>query len=124
MIKKPALLFSILILIAITVIVIYRYQTDPFNNMKSDTHTTQSQNNPPSRVSESIVQLYMQNCATCHGVSGQGMSGYPSLQQTRLSVDAIKERIQTGAGAMPAFPQIQEPQLTKLAEMVKQFSAQ
>lgn len=120
MIKRPALLLSIIIIIGITVILIYRTQTNPFQN----TQSMEKQENINVRISSEIVDLYAENCAVCHGEAGQGLTGYPSIQTSQLDVDEIKVLISSGQGVMPAFPHIQEPQLTQLAEMVKKFSDQ
>jgi mono/diheme cytochrome c family protein len=114
MIKRPALLLTILLITGLAVIVIYKVQTDPFKNDPQAMEQVHS--------SDPVYMLYLKNCVNCHGRAGQGQSGFPSLQQTKLNVDEIKQLITTGRGKMPAFPQISEPHLSQLAEMVKQFS--
>jgi len=118
MIKKPVLLLAILIVIGLVVIVSYKIQTDPFRNNVS----AAGQESALTDDFGPIYTVYQDNCLTCHGRAGQGQSGFPSLQKTRMSVNEIKQIINAGRGDMPAFPHITEPQLSELAEMVKQFS--
>jgi len=120
MIKNPVFLFVSLIVVAAIVIVFYKVGTDPFLNIKQNT-IGESASNP--HQSDPIINLYVKNCATCHGNFGQGMGGHPSLQTTKLTVDQIKQVIQSGRGQMPAFPGLREPTLTELAKLVKQFSS-
>ena len=112
MIKRPVLLLTILIVVALVVIVTYKIQTDPFNNTSKA-----GQENALADELGPIYTVYLHNCVTCHG-----QSGFPSLQKTKLGVDEIKQLITTGRGDMPAFPHITEPQLSQLAEMVKKLS--
>lgn len=70
----------------------------------------------------SIYTIYQDNCLTCHGNNGEAQPGFPSLQKTTLSLEEIKKIIITGRGDMPPFPNITEPQLSQLAELVKRFS--
>ena len=117
MIKRPALLLTVLLIVALVVIVAYKIQTDPFNNTSSSESGSEM-----TEELGSIYTVFQHNCLTCHGRNGEGQSGFPSLQKSTLSVDEIKQLISTGRGNMPAFPHITEPQLSELAEMVKKFS--
>ncbi|PYE55870.1 c-type cytochrome [Deinococcus yavapaiensis] len=45
---------------------------------------------------------YAASCASCHGTEGQGGVG-PSLEESRLSEDAIKAVVRGGAAGMPAY---------------------
>ena len=117
MIKRPMLLLTVLLVIGLIVIVIYKVQTDPFNNMSVD-----EQGNAMVQKYGSIYSVYQHNCITCHGRDGEGQSGFPSLQRTKLTIDEIRQLISTGRGDMPAFHHITDPQLSQLAEMVKKFS--
>ena len=118
MIKRPVLFLTILIIIGLIIIVIYKVQSDPFKNDS----VIEGRGNMHEHDSDSISELYKENCVTCHGKVGQGQSGFPSLQKIELAMDEIKKLISTGQGNMPAFPHIKEPQLSQLAKMVKQFS--
>lgn len=111
------MLLTILLVIALVVIVTYKIQTDPFNNSSAA-----GQESALADDMDPIDMVYQENCVTCHGRAGQGQSGFPSLQKTKLRTDEIKQIITTGRGDMPAFPHISEPHLSQLAEMVKQFS--
>ncbi|MNS25714.1 Cytochrome c-551 precursor [compost metagenome] len=60
------------------------------------------------------------NCAACHGAKGEGAVG-PNLQQVEAKGDAyIKNMIENGKGAMPAFKgQIKGAELDALVAYVK-----
>jgi cytochrome c-type biogenesis protein CcmH len=118
MIKHPAFFFFSLILIALMVVVFYQLSSDPFKKEASGSGDVVV--NP--HQDDAIIGLYARECASCHGTVGQGVAGNPNLQNSRLSLAEIKSIISEGKGAMPAFPQIREPQLSELAELVKQFS--
>lgn len=48
--------------------------------------------------------LYLQNCAACHGIDGAlGLSGAKDLSQTKLKANEIFDLIENGKGAMPPF---------------------
>src|SRR6266566_5220685 len=47
-------------------------------------------------------QLFMRNCARCHGASGQGKNG-PQLAGKSLGQDAIEEKVTDGGSKMPSF---------------------
>jgi alcohol dehydrogenase (cytochrome c) len=50
-------------------------------------------------------QVFADNCATCHGVTGRGGNGGPdltSIPDTR-NFDAVKEQTENGGSSMPAF---------------------
>ena len=119
MIKNPALLFISLIIIALVILVLYKINTNPFNNIQPG--SAREVQNP--NTSNPVFALYSKECASCHGNSGQGLAGNPSLGASKLNTDQIKQMIKSGKGNMPAFPNIQEPELSKLAELVKQLSS-
>lgn len=51
--------------------------------------------------------LFMNNCASCHGVDGKlGMSGAKNLMETNLSDTEIKKIITYGKKTMPAFKEL------------------
>lgn len=48
------------------------------------------------------VSVYAQECAGCHGPSGEGSSG-PSLKLTAMDDDSLRSVIESGVGSMPGF---------------------
>ncbi len=61
--------------------------------------------------------VYANNCAVCHGASRQGMPPtFPSLigVSQRMTAQQIITRVRHGKGAMPAFPQLTDPQVKDL----------
>lgn len=81
------------------------------------------------------ASIYSQQCAACHGKSGEGMQYVaPPLKGaefvTSASMDEVKEVIRAGrSGAtkkhpaypsvMPPFPNLEEDEITALAEYLK-----
>ena len=120
--KNPAVFFTILFLLALVLLVVYKLETDPLKHFQlsapgqNHQHTHDHENEITA-----IYALYKQNCLDCHGPFGGGLGSYPFINKTELNIDQIKELIQNGKGEMPAFRNIKEPELTKLAELVKQF---
>ncbi len=49
--------------------------------------------------------LFVTNCAACHGLQGEGGHNGPSLQDSRLAADFDRtvQRVQEGSGPMPPF---------------------
>jgi mono/diheme cytochrome c family protein len=47
-------------------------------------------------------QLFMRNCAMCHGENGEGKSG-PRLAGNSLSLEAIQKKVTNGGTQMPSF---------------------
>jgi cytochrome c553 len=62
--------------------------------------------------------LYLNKCATCHGQEGEGAATFPDIRRTSYSEDQIKNLLRHGAGEMPAFPEISEPELSYLVKFV------
>ncbi|NND82195.1 MAG: cytochrome-c oxidase, cbb3-type subunit III [Gammaproteobacteria bacterium] len=59
------------------------------------------------RAMETAQRLYLNNCATCHGSTGQGAKGFPNLTDTDWLYGGLAEDIATSitrgrAGIMPA----------------------
>lgn len=51
--------------------------------------------------------LYVQRCASCHGVNGGLMgSSSPDLRESKLNGEQILEKINKGGNGMPAFKTI------------------
>lgn len=79
--------------------------------------------------------VFKQQCASCHGVKGQGMQYVaPALKGSKFiasaSVDEIKTMIRAGRSAeqklhpdfpaaMPPFPQLSDEDIAAVAEYVK-----
>jgi len=70
------------------------------------------------KISPTTVSAYVDNCARCHGRSGEGFRDKPAIANTELNVDEIKRIIQHGRAKMPAFQNIKEPTLSEIAEYV------
>ena len=52
-------------------------------------------------------QLFLNNCASCHGVDGKlGMSGAKNLTKTKLTDSEINKIITYGKRSMPAFKEL------------------
>lgn len=63
-------------------------------------------------------EIFLKNCATCHGNEGGGTSQAKGLRGRSLDRDYVKKIIQTGNTVMPRFHFIREPMLSELAEYV------
>ncbi|PTA67289.1 c-type cytochrome [Deinococcus arcticus] len=66
------------------------------------------------------LRVYAANCASCHGPSGGGGVG-PSLRQSVLSRDALRQITVQGKGAMPAFPNIRGAELEALLDLLESW---
>lgn len=69
----------------------------------------------------SSIAVYNDNCARCHGRSGEGFGDKPPIANTRLTVDEIKRIIQSGLEKMPVFQNIKDPTLSEIAEYVRKL---
>jgi len=114
--NKPALVFVGFMLIAIIVIVVYLIYTDPFRNMPQ--HTRNNHFQSPNR--EALI-LYSENCATCHGATGEGKDKCPPVRNTRLSEAQIQQLLRNGKGKMPSFSRLDSEQIINISRLVKQF---
>ena len=66
-------------------------------------------------------QLYLTNCATCHGDNLAGAPPQiPALTSlpARLNSDAIATVIRQGAGRMPSFPDLQPEDVSAIAQFI------
>ena len=68
-----------------------------------------------NQTNNSGRQLYLKNCAVCHG---DDLKGNPSLDGVgaKHSAAAITNIIRQGAGRMPAFPNLQQSDIAALAQ--------
>ncbi|MBZ9751667.1 c-type cytochrome [Deinococcus sp. HMF7604] len=64
------------------------------------------------------LRVYAANCASCHGPAGGGGIG-PSLRESVLSRDALRQVTVQGKGAMPGFPQIRGQDLEALLDLLE-----
>jgi mono/diheme cytochrome c family protein len=79
-------------------------------------------------ATEPANQLYISNCARCHGADGKGNTklgqdmGIPDLTVTarRMSLTRVKNVISNGDGDMPAFKKkLKAAQIASLAAYVR-----
>jgi mono/diheme cytochrome c family protein len=67
-------------------------------------------------------ELYLQNCAVCHGDDGKlGTSGAKDLTQSTLSDNEVIKRINEGKNAMPPMKEALETKenISAVAEYIK-----
>ncbi|KAA6456063.1 c-type cytochrome [Acidobacteria bacterium AB60] len=65
------------------------------------------------------AQAYARNCAVCHGDEREGnLPGFPPLVgiRRRMNDDQLTTLIHAGKGRMPAFPQLQDGELSALMQ--------
>jgi mono/diheme cytochrome c family protein len=63
-------------------------------------------------------EVFIQNCASCHGRDGSGSVQAKSLRGRQLDPEYIKKMIQTGNTVMPKFHFIRDSVLADLAVYV------
>lgn len=63
-------------------------------------------------------ELFVQNCAVCHGREGEGTLQAKGLRGRSLDPEYVKRIIQAGNTVMPRFHFIQEPALSEIADYV------
>lgn len=97
------------------------------SDMTTDGTTVQKRLAPPAGVvpfgeaaaPRPAAPLYHNNCATCHGITGNGqsyVSNYPGmpavgdLTATNKTTEELLHSLQNGRGAMPAFRNRLSPQ--------------
>jgi glucose dehydrogenase len=77
---------------------------------------------PVARGGSPGQQLYMQQCAVCHGVNRAGAPPtFPTLVDAdhRLGAAKITDTIRHGGGRMPSFPNIEDAKLTALLDYLR-----
>jgi cytochrome c553 len=62
--------------------------------------------------------IFNKACAECHGQGGEGELLYPALNNRVISEEEVMEAVQNGTFLMPAFPNIKDSTLKKLAKYV------
>jgi quinoprotein glucose dehydrogenase len=75
----------------------------------------------PNQGGGSPKQLYLRNCATCHGETGAGAPPQmPALTgiAARKNAEQIRTLIRQGAGRMPAFPNLSTEDVQSIAAYV------
>ena len=112
--NKAQIYFWSIIIISTVVLVIFQINTRPPVRVQQNVSGNAAAN-------QQVMALYSKNCGRCHGAFGEGFAGNPALTGRNIPVPMIKSMIQNGKGKMPAFPEIQEPQLTQLAEYISTF---
>lgn len=63
-------------------------------------------------------EIFIQNCATCHGREGEGTLQAKGLKGRGLAPDYVKKMVQMGNSVMPQFHNIHDPMLSELASYV------
>lgn len=63
-------------------------------------------------------ELFLQNCAVCHGRDGEGTVQAKGLRRRQLDTAYVKRIIQTGNTVMPRFHFIHDPALSEIADYV------
>ena len=114
--NKPIIIFTAFMVVAFIVIVGYLLMSNPFGAASSATASAQQ-----GMGDQQAMILYLHNCASCHGTSGNGLNGNPSLINNNLSEAQIADIIHNGRGKMPGLPKLTEEQIQKLASFVKRF---
>ncbi len=80
---------------------------------------------PPDVTPSEAANLYLQNCAPCHGTERQGVVG-PSLKAADLQArgrtdDYIRQTITNGRGGMPAWKdKLSSAQIEALIKFLRQ----
>lgn len=70
--------------------------------------------------------LYLQRCASCHGVGGEGARGPaigPDSNAVLLTDDQLEGVVRIGPGAMPAFDFLSDEQIDSLVEHLRELQA-
>ena len=75
----------------------------------------------PVSTTDATEQIYVQQCAPCHGSNGKGDSA-PSLQTSLLSAAERTEFIRDGRAAMPAFgPTLTDEEVEAISDFTGEF---
>ncbi len=119
--NKPLIFFISLMALALILIVTYQIKVNPFKNMAVQQHQHEQAQNDNPHQADALIDLYVDNCARCHGKFGEGKNRNPSLKETKLSHEQIAQLIRTGKGNMPAFGNLTDEQVHQLVSLVEKF---
>lgn len=74
-----------------------------------------------SNPGQSLAQIH---CARCHGGEFQGLAGIPELQtvKDRLALDSIATIINSGRGAMPGMPNLNDNEIRAISNFISGIS--
>jgi mono/diheme cytochrome c family protein len=64
------------------------------------------------------ADVYDSNCATCHGINGEGGSGPSMSNVANMSESAIVDVVLTGKESMPSFDTLEDQQIADLLEYI------
>jgi hypothetical protein len=120
--KRAVILFILLILLALLLVVIYRIEKDPFKKIKSSQVSGYQSEHSNTFDFDRKIMAYKTHGASCHRNTGIGLAGNPYLDGITIPTEGIRHIFQNGRGAMPAFRDIREPDLTGLTEYLASFN--
>ncbi len=118
---RSTLFFVVCLALTAVIVVGYSVYTDPFERASqpaSNAAHSATQGDATHDFSD-IIPVYSQNCARCHGVTGQGQPGIPPLKGTNLSDQEMTMLIRNGKGEMPGFPQLSDEQIARLISLIR-----
>ncbi len=113
--NKPLVFFAAFMIVALIIIAGYLIMSNPAKAFQNTVSSDQAIGE------QQAMLLYVHNCASCHGTSGNGLNGNPSLINNGLSEEQIRSIIRNGRGKMPALPRLTDEQVEKIARFVKRF---
>ena len=116
--NKGLIFFWSAMAIAAVVLYIFQVETSSYSAVSSPAAVEQAA--APSEH-EMVIAYYQQQCARCHGGGGEGVDKYPSLRNNQLTVQEIRDIILKGKGEMPAFPDLKDPLLSHLADLISKL---
>jgi mono/diheme cytochrome c family protein len=107
------------------ILLVYAYGLSEVKNVTFDKAATLVDKMTPGVEEETNLMsagsaIYHLNCTNCHGKDGEKMkSGSPKLTESKLSKEAMIDRIKNGKNAMPAYEgMLSERQIEAVAEYV------
>lgn len=94
-------------------------EQDSNNN---NNHSGKSQSSAKGDAKKGM-EIFKNNCLSCHGEEGVGGHNGPDLQESKVSddLDAVKKQVANGGGNMPAFGDtLSKKQINDVAAYIKQ----